>query len=495
MALRLVTLEGETGKDNLPETLNFISRDKNYALFGDIEDNYRFNVSLAGDEIEVSSFSPLYKDYRPYNEGTETTHQTLEGEDGVLWHSDKEGNLLGCSVCLESDELNGEEEEDWLHYNIDGSLAGYSIQRGQGHVTLSGGLSLDGFGFKGFKAPSFKAIKFKAPKIKAPKLPKFKAPKLKIKAPKIKFKAPKLNMNTKGLTKGISSIGKGVSKAVDSYTKGVSHIGDQIGKGVSKYVSNIAEGIGKVGDIASQVLDSAGGMLSDQQPGEEDTGEGEEENSDPTIPGYTDEDGYTDDDGLYYTNDGTLYQNPQTGEWFNIDGTPYGEEQEEQEAQIYQEGTELYGDIESAFCGELGFDLSSLASNPLVSTGLNAFLPGAGTAVSMVSSGVSASNAKKKAAKAKKKASLMSTLNKLTTAKKTNRPVAIVKSKAPARTAPVRPTIKASATAPDLSSYLNALNTPNQQQTEDKTKTYLMYGGGVVLFGGLVYLLTKKEGK
>lgn len=492
MTLKLVTLEGNK-EQNKPGSLNFLSETGSYALFGDSDDSFRFRVSLQGDEIEVFEWSPLYKKHLPFNDGIVKVHSTLEGEEeGVFWHIDKNLNLLGCSVCVSGDldTLDGDEEENWLHFNTDGTLAGYSIAKDSGDlVTLSGGMTLDGFGFKGMKMPSFKGFKFKAPKLKAPKLPKFKAPKLKIKAPKIKFKAPKIN--TKGISKSISSVGKGVSNAVNSVSKGYSNVGNQIGKGVNKYFSNISEGISKVGEIANQALTTATDLLApggEEMPAEEEEEQTEEEQiTDPTVPGYKDDDGYTDEDGLYYTNDGTLYQNPETGEWFNIDGTPYGQETEEQ---VINEAVEVYGEMdENAFMTELGFDLSSLASSPLVSTGMNALLPGSGMALSMFSQGAKNAKAKKAAKKItpSKIVSNLKTLNKLTTAKKTRRPVSVVLPKKAGSVA--RPPAQNT----ELLQTIKALNT-NQESIakEDKTKTYLMYGGGAVGVGLLFYLVMKK---
>lgn len=487
MTLRLVTLEGETKRT--PGDLIPISKDESHALFGDSEDAFRFRVSLSGDQIETYEWSNLHQTHLPFNNGTEYSSSILAGEEeGAFWHLDEDNNLLGSSVCVCDTEetLNGEENEYYLHYNLDGSLAGYSIQRPSGdYVTLSGAVDLSGFGFKGLKMPSFKGIKIKAPKIK------FKAPKIKFKAPKLKFKAPKLpKLNTRGISKSVSSIGKGVSNAVSSVSKGIGNVGTQIGKGVQKHFSNLAEGIGKVGELANQALDTASSFLSPGGEGLPEEGSEEEEQiTDPTIPGYTDEDGYTADDGLYYTNDGTLYQDPQTGEWFNIDGTPYGTEE-----QIVSEASEVYGEIdEENFLPELGFDLSSLsslASNPMVSMGLNAVLPGSGMALSAVT-GMAAQGKQRKKVN-KKPARLisnLSTLNRLTNAKKQNRQIAITQPKASTKAPPPRP----NPPSKELMETIRSVTGVQQQQTpkEDKTKTYLMIGGGSLVALTAIYLISK----
>lgn len=518
----LVTLEGDRTENDLllfPQTEE--DEKEGIYLFGDNVSGKRFKVSLAGDSIEQLEYSPLYRNYVSSNQGTQEAQETFLADDGLYWHADKNGFLLGCSVCIVDESLNGDESPQiFYHFNLDGSLAGYSLpDQNQNFVTLSG---VDELGFfKGLKMPSFKMPKLpKIPKIKAPKMPKIKMPKLpKFKMPKIKIpkiKMPKIK---------VPDIGKAVSKVGSQIGKGVSNIGNQIGKGIQKHVENIAqvaetiaEGPGRLLDVATGILAPGGGegeageeeQASDiTQPGYQDeqgyTGEDglyylndgsgymnpqteewfnmdgtpmgqSEQASDITQPGYTDEQGYTADDGMYYLNDGSGYMDPQTQGWFNMDGSPYGSQAVIEEAQV------LYGDeSEDSFMKELGFDLSSLsslASSPLVSAGLNAFIPGAGVGLSMLSQGI---NKKKKPTN---KVNVLSTLNKLTMAKKTSSPIVI--KKAPPKKPPVsnQPVARAGSMTPQMLQNLRTLQTPQQAPAKEDNKKLLLYvaGGGMGLY-------------
>lgn len=286
-------------------------------LFGDDSGAYLFELSKKFDHLRSNYFSPLYKKQVPSNSGYFSPAQTLEGEDGNLYHFSEKGDLLGCSLCSFAGMLAGEEIEQYDHYNQDGTLAGVTVIDANGKQFLyEGGYELNGFSLGkigGFKMPKIGG--FKMPKIKMPKM-KINIPKIKIPKINTKINIPKIKMpNFK-----VPNIGKQIGKATSQIGKGFSNIGNQIGKGVNKYISNIGEGFQAVGDLATGLLDTAGSLLSpgaEGMPQEEQTEEGAGELT-PQDPGYTDENGYTASDGIYYSHDNQNYFDFQANQWIPL---------------------------------------------------------------------------------------------------------------------------------------------------------------------------------
>ncbi len=397
MNARLVTLEGDHSRDGLfifPHEV-----EEGYTLLGDTNSDRRFKVSLAGDYIEELRYSPIIRNYTANNDGVKEASQTwIPGNNGYYWHTDEQGNLLGCSVCIADETLAGEEIETYYHFNIDGSLAGYTLPKeDDSFVTLAGVDELGFFKGKGFKMPSFKAS-FKMPKLSLPKisLPKFKIPKISI--PKLSI--PKINIPKFKLP----DVGKSLSK-----------IGNKIGNAVDTHVRKVGEAVNAAGNIVSDIAQGAAQFATGLLPGMSSQGmaqeqpQEEEQPSDYTQPGYEDDKGYTASDGNYYLHDGTMYLDNQTGQWVDMqqsqaitDYTQPGYEDEKgytaSDGNYYlHDGSQYLNNQTGEWVSnpdvlygvELGFDfssLSSLASNPMVSMGLNAVLPGAGAALPMISS-------------------------------------------------------------------------------------------------------------
>ncbi|TGN07453.1 hypothetical protein [Leptospira bandrabouensis] len=475
----LMTLEGNRSESDLiliPQTKEH--KAEGVYLFGDNQTGKQFKVSLNGDSIKQLEYSPLYRQYLPSNNGYVEAKESFMDEDGVLWHSDKNGFLLGCSVCVSNQTLAGDEPEIFYHFNLDGSMAGYSLPDQSGrYVTLSG---VDELGFfKGLKMPSFKAPKISMPKMSFPKisLPKFSMPKISIpKLPKISM--PKLN--TSGITKGISNVGKSISK-----------VGSKIGQAVDTHFQKVGEAVSKAGEFASSIVSTGMNVVSNLMPGgqqqameEEDpyaqdpyaedpyAGQTQEQPMDFTVPGYQDEQGYTASDGMYYLNDGTGFLNPQTNEWFNMDGTPYGSTNQSYE-QIYTDSQYLYGEN-----AELGFLPALAAALPMMSAAMpmmQNMMPAIQTAV-------------QKPKKPDNSALLLATLNKLTAAKQNNQPVAV--RKAPTPPPRIQPQVQSQNTNV-ISRSLPALPPPQPAKSDDN-KNLIMFGGlGALALVGV--LLLKKS--
>jgi len=404
MSASLITLEGDHSRDGLfifPHEV-----ESGYTLLGDSNSNKRFKVSLDGDYIEEQYYSPLYNTYKPNNDGILKPKETwIKGNNGFYWHSDEVGNLLGCSVCIADQTLAGEDVDAYYHFNLDGTLAGYSIPSEDGKIVTLAGVDELGFSFKGFKGlkmPSFKMPSFKAnfklPKISLPKfkIPKIKIPKFnipKIKIPKIsipKFKVPDIGKN-------LSNVASKIGKAVDTHAR---KIGEAV-NAAGNIVSDIAQGAaGLVTGLTSSFMPGGGGMQEEGYPEEE------QQPTDYTQPGYEDEQGYTASDGNYYLHDGTQFLNNQTGQWESMNQAPTDYTQpgyEDEQGYTASDGNYYLHDgsqylnnqtgewvsmAEVLYGVELGFDLSSISSlisNPMVSAGLNAVVPGAGMALPMLS--------------------------------------------------------------------------------------------------------------
>jgi len=404
MSASLITLEGDHSRDGLfifPHEV-----ESGYTLLGDSNSNKRFKVSLDGDYIEEQYYSPLYNTYKPNNDGILKPKETwIKGNNGFYWHSDEAGNLLGCSVCIADQTLAGEDVDAYYHFNLDGTLAGYSIPSEDGKIVTLAGVDELGFSFKGFKGlkmPSFKMPSFKAnfklpkislPKFKIPKIsiPKFNIPKIKI--PKIsipKFKVPDIG-------KHLSNVTSKIGKAVDTHAR---KIGEAV-NAAGNIVSDIAQGAaGLVTGLTSSFMPGGGGMQEEGYPEEE------QQPTDYTQPGYEDEQGYTASDGNYYLHDGSQYLNNQTGQWESMNQAPTDYTQpgyEDEQGYTASDGNYYLHDgsqylnnqtgewvsmAEVLYGVELGFDLSSISSlisNPMVSAGLNAVVPGAGMALPMLS--------------------------------------------------------------------------------------------------------------
>jgi hypothetical protein len=217
---------------------------------------------------------------------------------------------------------------------------------------------------------------------------KFKMPKMKIKAPKIKMKAPKMKMNTKGISKGISSAGKAVSNAGKAYGKAW----EGIGKGAGKLLTNVGKGVGQLAE--SLLSEGQGQEQEEEQPEEEQTDEIQDqenldnqeanedipmdENSDNTI-------------GCQIDSQGTIYKySPIDQKLVTLSGEELG-------------FMEMLSKIASTGASGGKSGLLSLAT-----TGLDAFVPGAGTVanmgIGMAQKQKAAQLAKKKAQKAKQEA-------------------------------------------------------------------------------------------
>lgn len=491
MALaQLYILEGNESK---PGDLRFLERTNTHVLLGNDSIGKKYSVSLNGDHAVGYHYSPFYEKYVQSNFGTEEVQNSFQDENGVIWHTGKNGFLLGCTFCVTDKNLGADSPETYFHINLDGTLAGISVPRDSDHVTLEGSYEL-GFFKGGFKLPKLSFPKISLPKVSLPKikLPKFKLPKLQI--PKIKM--PKID--TSGISKSISSVGKNIGK-----------IGSKIGKAVDTHMQKIGEVGTKIGEVATSIVDTGLNLVSNlaqgMGPGGGQAQPEEEQAGDPSQPGYEDEQGYTASDGMYYLHDGSGYMNPQTEEWFNMDGSPYGEVSQPssyneigyQDANGYtaEDGmyylndgsgflnpnTNEWFNMDGLPYGEnLGFDFSSLTSlisSPAAGAALNTVIPGAGIALPLVSQLLT--TGQNKANPTRTTVSIKAPPQK--TAVQTTRQVA--PPPPPARTAVASRNLSSTQSIEELIKSITQPQTPVKEESKDKTMYWMLGGLGAVYVG------------
>ncbi|TGM28235.1 hypothetical protein [Leptospira levettii] len=311
---KLQVLEGE----NL--SLSLHGEDDNIFLFGDESGSLQYQLSKKFDHLRSTYYSPLYKQYVPSNSGYIQAKQTLQGEDGNLYHFTLSGDFLGCSLCSFAGLLAGESFLQYNHYNADGTLAGITLQTGNENQFLyEGGYELSGF--------NLGKLKFGGG-FKLPKLGNIKVPKMNIKIPKInipKLSIPKINLPKLPNFK-IPDIGKSFSNVTSQIGKGFSNIGSQVSKGLQTFENFnkdvfetiVTKPIEAIADVAQGVLESASGILSPNQGQIPEEQPQEEQALTPQDPGYSDESGYTASDGIYYSHDNQFYFDFTRNEWVSI---------------------------------------------------------------------------------------------------------------------------------------------------------------------------------
>lgn len=298
------------GDNNL--SLSLQGEDENLYLFGDASNSVVYELSKKLDHLRTNYYSPLYKQYVPSNSGYLQANQTLQGNDGNLYHFTENGNFIGCSLC-DSKLLNGEATQ-WNHYNADGTLAGITSFDDDGNDFLYEG----GFELSGFKLGKMKIGGFKMPKMGSFKMPKLSMPKLKISMPKLpNFKMPKLpNFKMPKLPNfKVPDIGKGLSK-----------IGSKIGKALDTHVRKVGEAFDAAGNMVSSLAESATGLATglmdsfnpNSQKMAQEQAQEEEQGLTQQDPGYSDENGYTASDGVYYSHDNQYYFDFQTNQWIPL---------------------------------------------------------------------------------------------------------------------------------------------------------------------------------
>ncbi|MCG6152613.1 hypothetical protein [Leptospira bandrabouensis] len=283
--------------------------DDNVFLFGDESGSLQYQLSKNLDHLRSNYYSSLYKQFVPANSGYIQAQQTLQGEDGNLYHFTLSGDLLGCSICSFTGLLAGESLTQYNHYNADGTLAGITLLNGNDKQFLyEGGYELSGFNLGklkiggGFKLPKIGNIKM--PKLNV-KIPKINVPKLSI--PKINL--PKLpNFKMPDIGKGLTNIGKQVTKGFDSL--------NQLNKDV--FETLVTKPLEAIGDVASTLLDTAGSILGPNQGQPMEEQPQEEQALTPQYPGYQDENGYTASDGVFYSHDNQYYFDFNTNQWIPL---------------------------------------------------------------------------------------------------------------------------------------------------------------------------------
>lgn len=313
----LQVLEGE----NL--SLSLHGEDDNVFLFGDESGSLQYQLSKKLDHLRSNYYSPLYKRFVPSNSGYIQANQTLQGEDGNLYHFTLSGDFLGCSICSFTGLLAGESLVQYNHYNADGTLAGVTLQNGNDRQFLyEGGYELSGFNLGKLKIGGG---------FKLPKLGNIKVPKMNISIPKINI--PKLSIPKISLPKlpnfKIPDIGKSLSKVTSQIGKGVSNIGTQVSKGFQSFENFnkdvldtlVSKPLEAIADVAKGVLETAGGILSPNQGQIPEEQSQEEQALTPQDPGYQDENGFTASDGVYYSHDGQYYFDFTTNEWVSLNQT------------------------------------------------------------------------------------------------------------------------------------------------------------------------------
>ncbi|TGN09771.1 hypothetical protein [Leptospira ilyithenensis] len=516
---QLHILEGDHGKDGL----SLLKQEKSHFLFGDSTIGKQYKVSLNGDHIVGYDYSPLYERYTPSNLGTEEAVESFQDSKGVIWHVGKKGNLLGCSVCIEDGTLGNTSPQTIIHYNLDGTLAGISHPTAQNNYVLLEGAHELGISLKvgGLKLPKLSMPKLSMPKISLPKIsiPKISIPKINIP----KFKIPKINIPKINIPKidipkiKVPDIGNMVSNIGQQISQGVSNVGQQISQGAQQFTNEALtkplEAVGQAASglvstatsLVSNILNPNAGMATGQEAG------AEEQPQDYTQPGYEDQQGYTASDGMYYLNDGSGFLDPQSGQWYAMDGSPYGGQTGSTQPSSYLEPgyqdangytandgiyylidgsgyldptTNQYYSMDGSPYGSnsnLGFDISSLLS--IAGPALSTVIPGAGLALPLVSqflpgaSGTTASRPQTTVRPAPTPPRVTSTAS---------RPVV---TPPPPPRAIQTPVANRSTQTP----ITNSVTSQQQAQPKDNTKTYIMIGGAVVVLGGAILFL--KQGR
>jgi hypothetical protein len=383
----------------------------------------------------------------------------------------------------EAPELEDKEVEIFIHKNgkayYKSPLGGYS-ELGNTNDVLGCDLK-QLHGLEGFEEITDhdelgKGFKFKAPKLK------IKAPKFKFKAPKIKFKAPKIN--TKGLSKTFKSVGKAVSSGAKAFSKGVS----SFAKGAAKALSPLAEA-----------------LMNQDQPGDteenpdEEGQEDEEQNTEEvneTDQGYDEgEDMITEESveemsGFHKDHEGKIYYFSELhGEYREI-------------------GKELNGILDMVTGAASKGGSGGLLD--LATTGLDAFIPGAGSVAKIGINAVQKQQAKKKAKKAANQATREKLLKHYVNRKES--PTRFIKPKTPAKTvtrSQVPKQIKVKQSIPQVSySSTSPINYSNPQpmvrnetdyqpsQVQQDKKNEIAKGVGVVIIVlAVLYSMNSKKGR